>query len=347
MIRQKNINIIPIVLATDNNYALYCAVTITSVLINSTKKEFFHIYILDGGISEENKIKLVNLKKIKQFRLKFFKINNKLFNKFHIPPNSHFSLASYYRIIIPSLLPKIDKIIYLDCDLIVKKNLKHLFKINISKYYIGAADHQISLKSKTRLGIPLNSYYVNAGVLIINCKKWRENNIENKLIKYIKISPPEKLLNVDQDALNVVLHGYIKLIPQNWNTEFRTDISPTKKYLKIINNPYIIHYLTPDKPWQPGTKQNSDEYYKYFNITEKFLISKKEYIANQFIKQVGYIPNIDNPMSFNEKIQWYKLYYRDSLLTKCADKYAVREYVKEKIGEEYLIPLLGVYKNVN
>lgn len=71
----------------------------------------------------------------------------------------------------------------------------------------------------------------------------------------------------------------------------------------------------------------------------------KEKIIEQFTQQVGYIPNIDNPKSFNEKIQWLKLYYRNPLLTKCADKYTVREYVKEKIGEQYLIPLIGIYDN--
>lgn len=73
------------------------------------------------------------------------------------------------------------------------------------------------------------------------------------------------------------------------------------------------------------------------------LDDKKYIIEHQFEQAVGYKPNIDNPRSFNEKMQWLKLYNEDPLLTKCADKYLVREYVKEKIGEEYLIPLLGVW----
>jgi FkbM family methyltransferase len=73
----------------------------------------------------------------------------------------------------------------------------------------------------------------------------------------------------------------------------------------------------------------------------------KKFITKQFEEQVGYTPNIDDPKTFNEKIQWLKLYYHDPLMTKCADKYAVRKYIKEKIGEEYLVPLLGVYNNVN
>ncbi len=73
------------------------------------------------------------------------------------------------------------------------------------------------------------------------------------------------------------------------------------------------------------------------------LEDKKYIIEKQFERAVGYKPNIDNPRSFNEKLQWLKLYNEDPLLTKCADKYLVRDYVKEKIGEEYLIPLLGVW----
>ncbi|KLI27805.1 ATP-grasp fold amidoligase family protein, partial [Brachyspira hyodysenteriae] len=67
---------------------------------------------------------------------------------------------------------------------------------------------------------------------------------------------------------------------------------------------------------------------------------------NIFKSHVGYEPNLENPKTFNEKLQWLKLYYHDTLMTKCADKYAVREYIKETIGEEYLIPLIGVWDRV-
>ena len=73
---------------------------------------------------------------------------------------------------------------------------------------------------------------------------------------------------------------------------------------------------------------------------------RKEIIRKKFIEYVGYEPNLDNPKTFNEKLQWLKLYYHDPLMTKCADKYAVREYIKETIGEEYLIPLIGVWDRV-
>lgn len=62
-----------------------------------------------------------------------------------------------------------------------------------------------------------------------------------------------------------------------------------------------------------------------------------------FMKHVGYHPDLDNPKTFNEKLNWLKLYSPNPLMTICADKVAVRDYVAEKVGEKYLIPVLGVY----
>ncbi len=73
---------------------------------------------------------------------------------------------------------------------------------------------------------------------------------------------------------------------------------------------------------------------------------KRFILEEQFKRMAGYALNLDNPQTFNEKIQWLKLNYRNPLMTKCADKVAVRDYVKEKIGEEYLVPIIGVYDKV-
>lgn len=72
----------------------------------------------------------------------------------------------------------------------------------------------------------------------------------------------------------------------------------------------------------------------------------KRTLERKFKQKLGYKPNLENPRTFNEKVSWFKLYVRDPRTTRCADKYAVREYVAEKIGEEHLVPLLGVYDSV-
>ena len=68
-------------------------------------------------------------------------------------------------------------------------------------------------------------------------------------------------------------------------------------------------------------------------------------LEHQSMKYTGYRPNLDNPKTFNEKLQWLKLYYRNPTMTICADKVAVRDYVADKVGAKYLIPVLGVYDN--
>lgn len=69
-------------------------------------------------------------------------------------------------------------------------------------------------------------------------------------------------------------------------------------------------------------------------------------VKRQFRRNLGYVPDFDHPQTLNEKLQWFKMHVRDSKITMCADKYAVREYVKEKIGEQYLVPLYGVYDSI-
>ena len=93
---------------------------------------------------------------------------------------------------------------------------------------------------------------------------------------------------------------------------------------------------------KPTTEYEKIFFKRYDGLTEK---EARYILETQFKKVMGYDLNLDNPQTFNEKLQWLKLYYRDSLMTKCADKYKVREYIKEKIGEEYLISILGVWNN--
>ena len=69
-------------------------------------------------------------------------------------------------------------------------------------------------------------------------------------------------------------------------------------------------------------------------------------IKISFRKNKGYWPDLQNPKTFSEKIQWFKRYVRDPVIPRCADKYLVREYVTKKIGGGYLVPLLGVYNSV-
>lgn len=75
------------------------------------------------------------------------------------------------------------------------------------------------------------------------------------------------------------------------------------------------------------------------------VVPEKWYLKRQFKKRVGYPLNLDNPQTFNEKLQWLKLHDRNPLYTKMVDKYDVKKYVADIIGEEYIIPTLGVWNH--
>lgn len=77
------------------------------------------------------------------------------------------------------------------------------------------------------------------------------------------------------------------------------------------------------------------------------VISDKLYLTNKFRKKIGYTPNFDTPKSFNEKVNYRMIYDRNPLYTQLADKLAVREYVSRKIGDQYLVPILATYNDVN
>ena len=79
----------------------------------------------------------------------------------------------------------------------------------------------------------------------------------------------------------------------------------------------------------------------------QFFVPDKLYLSLYFRKRFGYNMNWKEPKTFNEKIQWLKLYDRKDTYTRIVDKLSVREYISKIVGEEYLVKLLGVYNSVD
>ena len=84
---------------------------------------------------------------------------------------------------------------------------------------------------------------------------------------------------------------------------------------------------------------------KIYDYSRFYLVPERIYIKSKFKKSFGYELDLNNPVTLNEKIQWLKLHDRTSLHTLCADKYAVRDYIRKIIGEEYLVPL--IFQTIN
>ena len=107
---------INVCLSCDDNYSKYAGVAIASILSNANSDDKLHIYILDGDITKENKEKILSLKSIKDCSIDFVKINKSDFEIYaNIKTHDYITIQTYYRLKLSSILPNIEKVIYLDC----------------------------------------------------------------------------------------------------------------------------------------------------------------------------------------------------------------------------------------
>ncbi len=253
---------------TDNNYVQHLGVLITSILVNSKSSENFTFNVLDGGIFDSEKEKIEQLKRIKNFNIFYHKINKDDFAKC---PILYHNIATYYRLKFQSYLTSVDKAIYFDPDVIVLNSLSELWEIDINDYFIAGVEDPLAKKNMSRLDISEEYNYFNAGVLILNLKKFRENNIEEKLFNYIE-NHSDKIVWADQDILNDNLHKNALILPLKWNSmEYNLEestYSDFDEYKNAYNNPNVIHFISPDKPWNYKSKEPRKHLYnKYLNMS--------------------------------------------------------------------------------
>ena len=265
---------INICLATDNNYIHHTATAVASILYNADSKDKYHFYILATGLYSENKEKFNQLKKNKDCQIDYIDIDNELVSRFReMKIYKHINLSTYNRLFIPALFPQIQKMIYLDSDIVAIKDIAELNNFAIDNaYFAGVLDPSSDRLSKM-LGYE-NDPYINAGVMIINCEQLRRHNYLDTIFNSIdKIKDKSK--NGDQDLINYCFHEHLKIIPGQWNVFLpfiyqRCKIpEPTDNdYLLSKRDPVIIHFVGPDKPWNINcTHPYKEKYLKYLSMT--------------------------------------------------------------------------------
>lgn len=248
---------INILCATDDNYVPYCGVMLTSVLENNKDIDVHVFIIIDRDLNESNKKQFTQLAKYYHVQITYILVNKKDFEEFPLHPEQHFTTATYYRLAAELLLPQnIEKVIYLDCDMVVNSSLLPLWRTNIEKYSVAVVDDMcIGLTSNyERLKYSPSLKYFNAGMLLINLHYWRKNNLFQKFKQYAtKYS--DRLLWNDQDLLNAVLLENKLHVGIEWNYQMgflkQSYFDTLPAYLQSeirTTQPKIIHY-NQSKPW--------------------------------------------------------------------------------------------------
>jgi len=267
-------------LSSDNNYAQHLGVTIYSLLDKNRAVDHICLWIVNNKISSDNKNKLSGL--VSQFSnadiewIDFGKWEEKLSLNMSWP----ISVSSYARLFIGSMLPKsVDRIIYMDCDMIVCDDLSGLWNTELGTDMIGAVQDDINDKVKGAVGLQPNDPYFNAGMLLIDLKRWRAEDMEEKCLKFIN-DRNGQVKHHDQGVLNGLLVNKWMRLPLNYNLmtiHYFFSLRQIKKYFNdhavfytkqeiesAKANPVILHF-TPSftsRPWVEGCAHPLKELYK-------------------------------------------------------------------------------------
>jgi len=251
---------IPIFFTADDNYIPYLDVAISSLIANASKDYFYRIIVLNTGIRTENVAK-VKMNERPGFAIDFIDISSQIENiKAYFKNVYHFSIVTYYRIFIGSLFPQYDKIVYLDCDIVVLGDISKLYNTPLGENIFGAvsdqyvaATEEFRLYAEKAIGVDPDTYF-NAGVLLISLEQFRKNDIENKFKNLIKEHNFD-LLDPDQAYLNYLCFGKTLILPSGWNK------SPTEAVCE--GNKNIVHYNLYKKPWQYDDVMDGEYFWKY------------------------------------------------------------------------------------
>lgn len=203
----------------DGHYSVWVGTVMQSILEHTNSRICFHI-LHDETLSSDNKYKLEKVARSGSSIVEFHKIDE---DDFSVVKNqmSRFTIGAMFRCSLPELLPDLNRIIYLDADLFVNRDIKELWDVDVREYCLaGVVDEGVAVHNYPRI---LNKYpeikkesYFNSGVLYMNLKKIREFGNLKKLVVDFLIENPEADLP-DQDALNVLFHDKVLYLDGSWN----------------------------------------------------------------------------------------------------------------------------------
>lgn len=246
-----------IAFAPDDNYVLPTSVALTSLLTNEKESLTIYIIYIENNLSNHNKNILKKLVEKYNQSIIFKEVSLSLLSSF---PKFRHGYSSYLRIFTPILFPHLDKILYIDGDVIIEKSIKTLYDIDISGYELAAVSDLKQFFAPgyvESIGYTHHRLYFNAGILLMNLKKLRAENIQHKTEEYLSCYK-NIIYHEDQDILNCVCPNVLSLPPKYnsiihlWNNN-RFICKRLWNEIEIkeaTTNPTIIHYLGGIKPWK-------------------------------------------------------------------------------------------------
>ncbi len=246
---QQRRDVINVAVTIDRNYVQPLGVMLHSLLSNTNCQ--IQIYLLHSDLEQMHIERLDAL--IAQHdhaKINYHQIHSKKIDSFLV--NGHLTTAMYYIFLLPNILPtSVDKVLYLDPDVVVLSDIEKLWTIKIENNFLAAVPILATPRKKI---LKAHDDYFNTGVVLINLNEWRTHNIMKKSLNAV-VKLADYIKFPDQDVLNVIAKGRWKKLPLCWNKRpdfylnqgnsiYSSDETETAK--KEIG---IIHFTGPVKPW--------------------------------------------------------------------------------------------------
>ena len=251
-------DIINLLCATDKNFVPYCGIMLTSLFENNKEEKLCVYIIVDNSVKDKDRKLFVKLGEQYHQQIELISVDESTFAQYPVY-NKQWTNSIYYRLLAAELLPNtIDKLIYLDCDIIVNGHIREMWEIDIANYAVGVVPDIWAPRQDVyeRLDLKNDGLFFNSGSMLINLKYWREKQLSEQFLDYIK-NNFEKLWFNDQDTLNGVLVDQKLIIPVTCNYQIvflkkallATFSTEWQKQILETISPLIIHYAAPTKPW--------------------------------------------------------------------------------------------------
>lgn len=258
-----------ILVTLNANYLKPLIVMLKSLAYNNKRKKF-DVYVMNNSLTERD-IDFLRENTFKNINVIDLKVSDTEFGD--APITKRYPKEMYYRIFASYYLPKkVDKILYLDPDLVVINNIDKLYKMDLDNYYFAAASHVCGILqtfNRIRLKMSRENVYINSGVMLMNVKLLRKEQKKEEVYNFIRMNK-NKLMLPDQDVISGLYAN--KVLPLDPYVYNMTEKLLNQKYFKpdisfrwIKENSIIIHYCGRNKPWNSKYKGILNDFYNIYN----------------------------------------------------------------------------------
>lgn len=265
----------------NDNYLVPAQIMIQSLALNNQNTKLWLVY---SDLKEDN-IEFLRMTAIKNgLGFNARKVPNEIYSLVNqLPCFGYFSQEMYYRLFLPWILPQCDRILYLDCDVLIRNDISNLYFMDCGGLCLGAVP-EIVQDSKRRL--QLKGKYFNSGVLLLCLDKIRKKYTINQLIcKIHMISEKYELIYPDQDLINIIYDCQIKELSRYFNYFAITSIKFKVLHPEDLKKAVIVHFISAKKPWKNG-------YCSFYQLEYWNYLKKNIPLREKIIYWISKIPAI-------------------------------------------------------